>query len=513
MSQMWFGNEQHFQWVPEPASGMQSSHVGYGAELEYQSGRKGIVRSMQTHKEYEMNFPVQEAAGLSGLDVFTKYASGFYGDLDDYPLFFADCMNYDQNLFPEGWASPGLNRRGWAGIAEDAPRTYTNYALNPSVELDATGWAAIPGTGGTAAGARNNAWAASGGWAYAVTWSVATSAVSGGLSYSGLGITLAPGSSYGALISVRSSKIQRVQAFIRFLNGSNAVVGSATSAQVVLAANTGTEIRVPLTAAPATTVSARIEVLAVSGTSAANWANGDSLRGDAVAFYTGSNPGEIPYYFDGDSINARWVSAKHSSRSDLVLPRSMPTVTNTPANSYNLPPIRVTWNIISIPNAYPTGANTFGEIPYALIPIPPGYTLHIGYSGSATGTGQVVVEAFNTPVVSAGVNVLTPLSETGAQRTNLTVASTTAEYVKVYIRRTSYATSTVTIASMVAQLWPTGAISSVSGNHIEGKGHRGLKFTDTPAVESYVLVDPYRTPSTLHYKGMSSTLIEAQDKG
>ena len=509
MAKMWFGNEWRWQWVPEPASGMQASHVGYGEELQYQNGRKGVVRSMQTHKEYQMDFPVQEASGLEGLDVFSKFASGFYADLDTYPVYFADRMNYDQNLMPEGWASPGLYRRGWAAIVEDSPRNFTNHASNPSVESSAVGFATIAGTGGGASGSRVTTTAYVGTASYEVQWTVATSAVSGGVLYDAFsGITVAAGSSYGGMVHVSTSKIQRVQAFIRFLNGSSTVIGSAPSDQFVLAANTWTEIRIPAGVAPAGTVSARIEVIAVAGASASNWAVGDRLRLDGIMFYSTNTVSEPPSYFDLTFPNTRMSG----SAIQWLMPRNIPTITGTVANSYNMPINTAVWNVLSSPNAYPTPTYTFGNIPYALIPIPEGYTLHVGYSGSTTGTAQLVVEGYNTGVISTGVNVLTPLPVTGAQRMNFSISSTTADYVKIYVRRTSNVASTITLNSIMAQLWPTGVSPNLNGNHIEGKGHRGLKFTDTPTVESYVLFDPYQT-QTVHYKGMSTTLIEAQDRG
>lgn len=509
-TQMWFGNEIRMQQVPAPSAGMQATHVGYGEDLQYQNGRKGVVRSMQVHKEYNMDFPIQEAAGLSGLDVFGKYASGFYGDLDSYPLFFANPMHYDQNMMPEAWASPGLYRRGWAGIAEDRARTLRNNCPNPSVEINTTGYTAVAGTSGTAAGLRVSTTKYAGTWSYEVTWSVATSAVSGGATIAG-GFASAA-ASYGAMTHVNSSKIQRVGVSLEFLNGSDVQVGTSPVVQVVLAANTWTEISVPAFTAPATTVTCRIRVVAVAGTSGANWAIGDKLRVDGNMTYLSSD-GVPPAYFDGDSINSIWTSDVGLSPSEQQFARNIPTISTTAANIYNMPINKATWNIITDPNLVPApGAPTTSRIPYALIPIPPGYTLHIGYSGAVTGTGRVVVRAYNSPETFVSDTVLTPLSETGATRMNATVSGASAQYVKVFLQRTDYSASSVTVTSIMAQLWPTGTSPNLSGNHVEGKGHRGLKFTDTPKVESYVIVDPFRNVP-VHYKGMSTVLIEAQDKG
>lgn len=509
--QMWFGNEQHFQLVPAPATGMNVNNVGVGDTLEYQNGRVGISRSMQTHKVYDMEFPVQEASGLQGIDVFQKYASGFYGDCDSYPLFFADPMNYDQNLFPMGWAAPGLYARGWDSVVHDGAKTYYNLALNPSVEVNTTGYTVTSGTSGTAAGTRTASGPqVSGSWSYRATWTVATSAVSGGVNYTGIPINV--GSIYNAMVYVTSSKIQRVLVTVRFRNAALASVGTTLGTQTVLAANTATQLLVNSATAPATATTMDIEVAAVAGTSGANWAIADWIQMDAVmASFSHST---LSTYFDGTTPGAGWMGTPHASSSIMYVARQVPTITDTPANVYNLPMKQGTWNVVSTPNGYPTLNSQYGDIPYALLPIPPGYTLWLGICGSATGTAEVRVDGFKAPGDPASPftsGALTLLSSTGATRLNTGFSSANQEYVKVYIRRTSNVASTITISSMMAQLWPTGVSPTMTGDFIEGKGHRGLKFATTPTVESYVMVDPNRNIPA-HFKGLSTQLTEAQDR-
>jgi hypothetical protein len=509
--QMWFGNEQRFQWVPAPASGMSVGNVGYAEAIDYQNGRKGIYRSMQTHKEYSLEFPVQEASGATGLDVFNRYASGLYGNGNDYPIFFADLMHYDQNLFAAGWAAPGLYAQGWSTIVQDTPVLLRNFAINPSVETNATGYVAVAGTSGTASGARTSSGPqVSGTWSYRVTWTVATSAVSGGADYDGTPVS--PGISYDYMTYVTTSKTQRVQVTVRYRNSSGADVGTATSSQTVLSASTPVKFTVTNSVAPATAATVDIEARAVSGTSGANWANTDWLSLDAtVISFSSASPAT---YFDGSTPGADWAGTAHASASFLYVPRGIPTIAAT-SNAYSLPSLQATFNVTSTPNAYPTYNNALGEIPYALIPIPPGYTLHMGASGSATGTAQVRVDLFTAPgnpASPAASTTLTLLSSTGSTRLNASWSGSSYQYAKVYIRRTDTSASTITLSAMMAQLWPTGTSPTLTGNFIAGQGHRGLKFADSASVESYVIVDPYRNVP-IHYKGLSTSLIEAQDKG
>lgn len=508
--QMWFGNERRMQWVPCPATGMQLARRGTTQTLQYDNGRMGVTRTMQTHQEFNLDFPVQDASGLTGLDVFSKFASGFYDNLDKYPVFFADPMNYDQNLFPPNWAAPGLFEQGWASIASRDPRSYINLAVNPSVEVDTNHWVQVAGTGGTASGARFSAGsnAMSGTYTYRTSWTVATSAVSGGMNYTDT--SASPGVYYGAFVYVRSSKIQRVAVTMRYRNAANTSLGTVASTQTVLAANTWTKIEVAANLSPADTDSIDIEIAAVTGTSGVNWANGDTLQADALFIYQGTT-GSPNFYFDGDYPGASWGTDPHASISRMYVPAQPVTMSDTPANSYNLPARQANFNLITATSAYPDAALTYGDIPYALIPIPPGYTLWLGACGSATGTAVVRVHAFNAPgnpASPANSSTLTLLSSTGAVRLNASYSGASYQYVKVFLQRTSTVDSTITLSSMMAQLWPTGVTPplATSGSFIEGKGHRGLKFADDAVVESYIMTNR-------HLKGLSTRLIEAQDRG
>jgi len=503
---MWFGNEQKMMWVPCPRFGMEVASIGYASQALYQNGRAGVYRSQQTHKEFAMEFPVQDASGASGLDVFSRFAAGLYGDCKSYPLFFADPMNYDQNLFPPGWSAPGLFERGWANVVADTVTEFRNLAINPSVENDSIGYSIDQGTGGVASASRTNSGTqVSGSWSYRITWSTGTSAPSGGTNYTG--VLVSAGVSYDFFQYVTSSKIQRVALTIRFKNSGGGTVSSPQGPQAILVANTPTKVDYTGVVVPVGAVSADLEMRAVSGTSGANWAAADWMQVDAtmVAFSTNSSS----TYFDGSYPGAIWTGTAGASSSYMYVGRSVPTITATSANSFSVPLRQATWNILTPANAYPTINNAFGEIPYALIPIPPGYTLHMGVTGSATGNAVVRVDLFNSPgnpASPAASNTLTLLSPTASTRLNASWPGSSYQFAKIYITRTSTAASTITLSSMMAQLWPTGFSPTLTGQFVFGQGHRGLKFVDNAQTESYVM-------TTGHLKGLSTTLVEAQDRG
>lgn len=190
----------------------------------------------------------------------------------------------------------------------------TNQSTNPTVQIDATNWAAVAGTGGTASGARNSGAGYDGTGFYRVSWTVATTAVSGGFTHLITG--RAASTAYSDQVWVRSSKIQRVQLKADYRNASNTVVNTATGTAVVLAANTWTLITVSGTSGAAVT-NTLLTAQAVTGTSGVNWANGDTFDGDFVTAVAEATPGAG---FNGNTVDAGakmydWTSTAGASTS------------------------------------------------------------------------------------------------------------------------------------------------------------------------------------------------------
>lgn len=516
---MWFGTEKKFQAVPAPATGMHLGRSGRYSDTTFDSGARGVYRSHQTAKTLSMDFPVQEATGAAGLDLFEKYASGFYGDNRDYPIWFADPMIFDQNLFPENWASPGLFGVGWDPICKTGPWHYMNAATNPSVEVNATGWNVVAGTSGVATGARveDGGNAASGSYTYRVTWTTATTAVSGGIRVdagSVFGAGLGATGSYGAQISVKPSKTQRLQARIRYLDSGNNIVGSDyMGAETVCTGGSWTTLRLQQDGGiPTTATKTEVHVLAVPGTSGSNWAINDTLRGDALMTWEDGAASDT--YFDGDTPGALWQSTVGNSRSDWYGVRKAPVIGAPSYNTANgLHPLDATYTPL---NQLPPrlGSTSDGSgVPYVVIPIPKGYTLWLGFVGSQTGSGRLSVTSLRDGVEITTID-LVPLSGVGTQMMNTSVigpnGTNAIDSVKIYMRRNARAAGTVRVQGMMAQLWPDYITPNLSPTFIEGKGYRGMKFTDAAVAESYVMVDPWRNVP-VHYKGLSTELTEAQE--
>lgn len=508
---MWFGSEQHMLAAPAPGTGMEVSRSGYNESLTYNNGRTGLYRTHQQAKTYQMNFPVQEAHLLDGLDVYSKFASGFYGDCNRFPLFFADPMNYDSNLFPEAWANPGLYQSGWTSIVADFPNTYENLALNPSAEISTYLWTVPAGTTATLSnpiapsapyGARGLRALKTGGTGMNLLYGrdgggALLSAASGGITYT-------------ADVGFRTSISTTITLTISCYNTGGTLLGSSTSSTVNTTANVWTSAS-HFFLAPANTSWITVQI---NGTTAAHWTNGTTLDADGLIIQNRifARPAG---YFDGDTAGASWIGTRGLSVSRMYVDSQPGVVAGSAASgTTGLPQLQVTWPIQTSANAFPTPDNTYGNIPYALIPIPPGYTLWVGVTGSATGSAAVRIDMMNTYPgggLVIGTQYATLSNTFWASPTSVT-GNSNPSFAKIYVTKTADGASSITLSSMVAQLWPTGVTPAKPAVFEAGRGHRGLVFTDDANTENYVIVDRNRS-KPVHYKGLSTSLVEAEENG
>jgi hypothetical protein len=200
--------------------------------------------------------------------------------------------------------------------------------------------------------------------------------------------------------------------------------------------------------------------------------------------YTGS-------YFDGDTIDTSqvvysWTGTANASTSTAQYQYSM---TGQPSRT-------ATYSITTAANTPSTGANH-----KFTVPIPPTHTLWLGASGTRTGTAVVQVRPIFPNGTYGPRSNLTLLSPTGSTRLNASFSGVTYQAVEVYLTRTDGSASTITLSSIMAQLWRTGITPTLTGDHIPGEGHTGLEFADDANAETYVYIDPPR-------KALATTLVE-----
>lgn len=196
--------------------------------------------------------------------------------------------------------------------------TRFNRATNPQVAVAATGYSAVAGTGGTAAGARNAGVGFPNGALgfFRVTWSVGTTAVSGGAQY--LQAVLSASTAYTHTLWVRSSKAQTVRLTAQYQTSASANVGSAvTGSAVALAADTWTPVQVAGTSGAGVD---RVVLQVVATTGGVFWNAADTLDVGGVLIETGTTFGS---YFDGSFANGAnvmysWLGGAHASTSSAI---------------------------------------------------------------------------------------------------------------------------------------------------------------------------------------------------
>jgi len=183
-----------------------------------------------------------------------------------------------------------------------------------------------------------------------------------------------------------------------------------------------------------------------------------------------------PLYAKFNLFNRVWAAPGLIEQGWRNFGGEAPTFSDVGANSFAKPARKATWTIASAVDAVFGRAFTFI--------IPPGHTLHLGGSGSVTGTGSLRVK----PVGAASAAIALS-SDAAAPALTTTVSGSTYSSAIVYMTRTSAVASTVTLASLWAQILPTGT-SPILSRHLPGNGTTGMIFAGGAMPENYLLADP-----------------------
>lgn len=219
----------------------------------------------------------------------------------------------------------------------------------------------------------------------------------------------------------------------------------------------------------------------------------------------GFNPNNLIYFIDPMTMRANLFSP-HWATPMLSLSGDYPPLgfgtlhSATPANIYRQPLRGVNFDITHTANTLPSATGQ-----RFILPIPPGYTLRWGWSGSVvTGTPVIRAESHNALTGAIAQQSATPLSPTGAQRMNASINGDTYDYVTFGLSRTTAVASQATVYSMMAQLWRNGTTINSDGNHIPGVGQTGCVIMDD-MIEEYIQADDL---GNRHLKGLSFGLLE-----
>jgi hypothetical protein len=199
-----------------------------------------------------------------------------------------------------------------------------------------------------------------------------------------------------------------------------------------------------------------------------------------------------PAAFETNLFSAAWASPGIIEQGwKSIYPGTM-IMAMTGSSTRQQPRRTATWNIGTDAGV---AANKF------TIVIPPTHTLYLGASGLVTGTGVVQVRPYGVDYTPGATQNLTMLSQSGSVRMNTTFDGATYSSVDVYLTRTDATASTVTLTSMMAQLYKTTATPALPTDHYQGEGSTGLMFVDDAIVETYSYMFPPR-------KGISTVLTE-----
>lgn len=202
-----------------------------------------------------------------------------------------------------------------------------------------------------------------------------------------------------------------------------------------------------------------------------------------------------PANFETNVLGAQWSAPAliRQGWSNIYTEEPQFARINNPA--YNQPTYNATWNIT-------TPANL--NLKKFTVPIPPTHVLHLGASGAATGSAVVQVQ----PISASGeylepVN-LTLLADSGPQRMNATFSGAdNIVAVDIYLTRTDSSDSTITLTSMMGQLYEIGSVVDLNPYHVQGEGATGMMFVDDAITETYSYMFPPR-------KGISTSLVEVE---
>lgn len=202
-----------------------------------------------------------------------------------------------------------------------------------------------------------------------------------------------------------------------------------------------------------------------------------------------------PANFETNLFSAAWASPGIIEEGWANIATANPTIASTNITSYGQPRRTATWEITDAPDSY---TKSF------VIAIPPTHTLHLGVSGVVNyGTAVVRVLPIDTSNTYGASVDLTLLSKSASTRMNTTFSGSEYSAVRVYITRDTSVASSISITSMMAQLYKNGTTPSLPSNHYQGEGSTGLMFVDNAIVETYSYMYPPR-------KGISTTLVEVE---
>ena len=445
-NQMWFGIPgSHMQWVPCPSINSVIQRNRYVERMQFENGGGDARRSAQYQMEYQFNFsgPAHE---VEGIDAFNKFAQGFYGD---GLIQLAHPANFETNMFPAAWASPGLIEQGWANIGSTVP----SFA-----DTNVTSYGQPPRT---------------------ATWNVTQQA---GTYTKSVVIPIPPTHTLNLGVSgvATGSAVVRVDPILT--NGS---VGTAVD--LTLLSKSGST-RMNTTFSGATYQAIRVYSTRLF-TTRTNWVTNSNFETN-ITGWTLQGTGTV---LSRDTVT--YYSGIASLK--VVTPG-----TTSSEGAYSSPSAV----------AGLTAGSKFSVS--AWVKAPAGVAMRISASSLGAGASNIITNFTGTgdwqrvsaigATLGASLNPYVFISTQATLATTFYVDNVLAEQgslLRDYFEGTIDDVSTLSITSMMAQLYKTGTTPTLPTDHYQGEGSTGLMFADDAIVENYSYMYPPR-------KGIATTLVE-----
>ncbi len=162
-----------------------------------------------------------------------------------------------------------------------------------------------------------------------------------------------------------------------------------------------------------------------------------------------------------------WIAAEDAI--PLVLERP-PLKVDTPANSYRYPVYGAEYTVF--------GTDTVRTL---MVPIPPGYTAHVGVHGNVAAEDMVKVTPYEGMVAGSPVNPVI-LGVATSALVNTSFDGTGQSWIELSLDLSSVPdgdSKTFELYAMVVQVLPTGTAPG-SGEFVVGRGHSGVSFKGHP---------------------------------
>lgn len=194
------------------------------------------------------------------------------------------------------------------------------------------------------------------------------------------------------------------------------------------------------------------------------WVGGDMLEVEHLLIIPGNYTGP---YFDGStkflSGNAgEWTGTPNASTSTLAL-----------TSGYNMPNNGAKYSLTGIPGSVPERKLT--------LLIPEDRDLYLGFSGVASGAA-VRMQTVTRDGAYGPVQDLTLLDPNGTIRLNTKVSGGAYSAVQVYLTATVAGAATVNLVSSKAVYALPTETPDLTGDHMPGEGHTGLRFSAAPTM-------------------------------